>query len=265
MVSGKKILFLDIDGTILLREYDTNKRVWRILEEISKKDIVICIVTSRPYAYSSHILNRIPGSAYHIFDRGAYIANNVDFALSITISKDTIRNVYAALEEHMTDIRFGVSSGRLFYANDKYIDEIQGYLETDFFESIENVWTIDGANSIWVRGLPRTALEGLQKVLDDNLSVKLIDQHENKLVDVFIHSKICDKAVFINYLAKINGASLDNAIGIGDSNEDAVFLQKVNKIYCPGNSTPSVKEMANHVANKTASDGLLELLEQIIQ
>lgn len=263
MIISQKILFLDIDGTILNREYDTNKKVWQMLNELADQGIIISIITSRPFAFSWHILKHLQNSTYHIFDRGSYISNADEYAMSVTIANKVINDIYKTIESYIKDIRIGFSKGKYFYANDKYIYEIQGYLETDYFENLESMKDFEGINSIWIRDLPVKLLAYINKSIPNNLSVRVISSKEKDSVDIFVNSDIAQKETFIKYLASLNNTCLDKSIAIGDSIEDVVFMNKAKYIYCPGNSSQEVKNISNYVAKKNYSEGVIEILEII--
>lgn len=254
---------LDVDGTLLNREYDTNKLVWEKLNIMAKGNYVVCLITARPYAYAHHILNRLPLKTYHMFDRGGYIANNSDFGLSITIPNELVNSVTLKLKEYQSSIRFGLSRERHFFANDNYLNEISGYLEGDYFETINHIGTLEGVNSIWIRDLPGEVATDIMKLNNENLSVKSVRGRSENTQDVFVNSKSSNKEVFVNYLCEINNCSLSESIGIGDSNEDLSFLKLSKKVYCPQNATTTVKDISSYISPETYSNGVLDILSKL--
>ena len=72
-----------------------------------------------------------------------------------------------------------------------------------------------------------------------------------------------DKGVGAAWLAQETGIGLDEMAGIGDSDADLVFLERVGLAAAPANATRNVRRRAAYVSKYPTGRGLLDLLRII--
>ncbi len=254
-----KIIYLDIDGTILNKEYDTNPKLWQLLNKL-EQTCIISLVTARPYAYSLHILKHINNDdSIHIFDRGSFISSKTTSHMSICLSSTLVNKVTEILKNEKY-CRIGVSSGKYFYANDRYLNEINGYIKNEYFLPIGTQNTIENVNSIWLRDVPKMFENEILGLSNNQVQIRKNNGKNQENVDIFINSKISQKNTFLKFVSESNKCNLVNSIGIGDSAEDTAFLKMVNQSGCPNNASPEVKSIASYISEKCYSDGVIDIL-----
>jgi len=74
-----------------------------------------------------------------------------------------------------------------------------------------------------------------------------------------------DKGAGVEWLAAESGLSLDEMAGVGDADSDLVFLDRVGFSAAPANATAEVRARVDHVSARRYGDGLLEIVERIIE
>ena len=59
--------------------------------------------------------------------------------------------------------------------------------------------------------------------------------------------------------------TFDNVVGIGDSDGDWAYIKKCAIKACPSNASRFLRENCDYIASKPETEGVIEILEQIIQ
>lgn len=263
MDQKKRILFLDVDGTLLYKEYDTNPLVWSKIHELESSGIVVSLVTARPYPFSEYLINQLDTHTFHMFDRGAFITSKIEQGLSVALPSIIVNKVLDLISPDFEKIRIGLSKEKIFYVNKNYKTEIDGYIKSDNFKSLTQISSYEGVNSVWLRDVPVKYQQTLMMFAKNKYHIRTSPGRNPALVDIFINSKISQKDTFINMLAKLNGVDLKQSIGVGDSLEDLPFLLLSEVVACPQNASLEVKNISNYVAKQKYSDGLLEILNKM--
>ncbi len=73
-----------------------------------------------------------------------------------------------------------------------------------------------------------------------------------------------DKGAGARWLADQLGIPLRSFAGVGDADDDLTFLSVVGYPAAPANASPSVRSTARYVATRPFGEGLLEILEHLL-
>jgi hydroxymethylpyrimidine pyrophosphatase-like HAD family hydrolase len=73
-----------------------------------------------------------------------------------------------------------------------------------------------------------------------------------------------DKGSGARWLAELTGLPLERMAGVGDQTADLAYLRIVGAAAVPSNATPDLRAVADYVAPRACSEGLLDILNWIV-
>ncbi|MFN8524053.1 MAG: HAD hydrolase family protein [Chloroflexota bacterium] len=73
-----------------------------------------------------------------------------------------------------------------------------------------------------------------------------------------------DKGAGARWLCELTGLRLENMVGIGDQTPDLSYLSIVAAAAVPANATPDLRAMADYVAPRRSSQGVLDILNWVV-
>lgn len=257
----KKLIALDLDGTLLNRDGMVSDISKSYFKKLKKEGYIITIATGR-------ILNRaLVGTDgadfanYIISDAGSAVFKNEVTGRGWTevyvntISKEIAKNI------------------ALYYQKDKFRsinicdrDIIHHYDNTinitEFLENIDEIIHVsasfinnkfvDEYLKIFTEKFPMLKIE----IMQDSFG-------ENKWLEIF--KKGVDKYKGISEVAKLEGISNENIIAFGDGLNDLEMLKKCGIGIAMENALPEVKEQADYITTKTNNEnGIVEFLKEYL-
>lgn len=260
-----KALLLDIDGVVLNKETDTNPELWVKLNEIKQSGIQISFLTSRPYAFCSHILDRFDSNGIHAFDCGGYI---VDTEMNFIKHSSVLPNVLTEkLIEYFRDndpeSKFGLSSGKRFYTNPRYLENLNNYMPTITASLILDTG-VEDVNSVWIRDATPKSVKFVNEAVKE-IGVILKSYKNEDKHSMFILPKDATKINGANIWAKATGIDLKDVMYIADEDSDIEVLKEVGYPACPGNASSKVKLICSITSTDTYSNGATKCISNTFQ
>jgi len=257
-----KALLLDIDGVILNKETDTNPNLWVKLNEIKGSGVPVSFLTSRPYAFCTHILDKFDSASTHVFDCGGYILNTADSSVnhSAILSYSLIEKLVAYFKQNDPQSKFGLSVGKNFYTNARYLENLNNYMPTKTVSLLPEQ-TVENANSVWIRdALPETAefVNDAAKGLD----IIFKSYEDEGKHSMFILPKEATKLNGAKILSQATGLDLNDAMYIADEDSDIEVLKEVGYAACPANASENVKEVCAYISPLEYSKGIIKVLNE---
>ncbi len=269
MTDDKKILVLDIDGTLVNSNKVITPETKKYLNLIQEQGHIVALASGRPYpgmkAYAREIgLDRFGG--YAISFNGAMViecaTGNTIFTKSV--SKSLVGKIYSyAIENHI---------GMVTYRNDVVITgtEIDDYMEyearlnnmalrrvDDFVKEVD----FDVAKCLLTAEPDRAAQ--CEKELYEMLSPDLnVFRSEPYFIE--ITAKGVDKAETIDSLLKIIGIPHSNSICCGDGFNDLTMVKYGAVGVAMDNAQQIVKDSADYITASCDDDGIVEVIKKFI-
>jgi HAD superfamily hydrolase (TIGR01484 family) len=236
-----RLLVFDVDGVLTQRE--SKALDLQLLERLahmnrtarenpSRPAVTVC--TGRPAAYVEAVLQAIDGHLPAIFENGAglYVPNGYLFLPHPALGDRTrFQAVRRRLEETL------VQTGQAFCQPGK--EYSLSILAHDLSE----------ADVLYDRAV--TALGPLGESVDLVFSASWLN-----VLPRGIH-----KGKGIEFLAGQSGYTLEEILGVGDSDVDLPFLAMSGYSAAPANANQKVKQLAQYVASRPAADGVRDILE----
>ncbi len=258
---GKKLIALDLDGTLLNSDGIVSDATKLHLQKLKQKGHIIVIATGR-------ILNRaIVGTDgaefanYIVSDAGAAVFKNEG------INKEW-KEVYAqALSK---DIVKNISS---YYDKDKFMtinicdkNKIHHYDQTiNITEFLENITEIIHVSISFINN---EFVEEYLKILTEkfpDLKVEVMQDSFGEVKWLEIFQKDIEKYKGISEVAKLEDISNENIIAFGDGLNDVEMLKKCGIGVAMKNALPEVKEQADYITSRTNNEnGVVEFLKEYL-
>lgn len=269
-----RLAALDLDGTTLRSDHSLSDKVRSTIEKAIKQGTEIVIATGRTVTSVPECIMNIPGIRYYITSNGAQIYDKkLDrFIYSRCIEEDAAIAVIDTLRERniMVEVCTDGSAytdsfyynmareGRLTFRNQKYIVDtripVDGYLDFMYEKRnrLENI-SICSDNPDEIDDIRRTleAIPGLTVTSSFSYNVEAGGSDASK-----------GKALM--YLCGLLGISMDETMGMGDSENDAALLGVCGLKIAVANAAYELKQAADYITESNNDDGAAYAIEKFV-
>lgn len=256
---NRKILFFDIDGTLLIEDTQSVPESTKLaLQKAKENGHLVFINTGRPYATIDTVIKDLHPDGY-VCGCGTYISYHNQILYTKTLSKERCKQIVALLKETGVE---GLLEGQDAVFFDSSIRH-------PFLQFVKNRYQNAGFN---VRDISEDT------VIFDKFAV-WFDEFAN--IDIFkenipdftyivrgkdfgeIVPKECSKATGIQFLSSYFDTKLDNCYVFGDSSNDESMLSYVKHSIVMGNGDPYLFKYAHYVTKPVDKDGIKHALEYL--
>lgn len=239
---GITLIVLDIDGVVT--EGESSRLDLDFLGRLAAMNAAarrdgdlppITLCTGRPAPYVELMLQAIDGHLPGIFENGAglYFPQNYQFTPHPSLAgQDHIRRVRQRLEESL------VQSGRAYFQPGK--------------EYTLTLFATDPSATDQLKEMSRTALGPLSEGVEFVYSTSCLN----------ILPRSIDKGKGIDFLSAETGVAASAMLGVGDSDVDIPFLQKIGYSAAPANAVPNVKAIVDYISPQRTSEAVLDILKE---
>lgn len=256
----RKIIFFDIDGTIITE--DTNiipKSTIKAIKEARKNGHLAFINTGRTYSNIENSIKEVGFDGY-VCGCGTYIKAGEQVLFTKTLDKKTCQDIVKILRECK-------------------IDAVLEGLEDVYFDgdNIKSEEILKLKHTLEKKGLGITKnwdSEDLQydkffAIANQNSNLKefkaflkkdfdCIDRENNRWEVV---PKGCSKATGIEFLLNYYNIALENSYAIGDSSNDLSMLEYVQNGIAMENCDQCISDIASFITKDIKEDGILHALK----
>ena len=258
-----KLLALDIDGTILKKDYALSSEVKSAIKSAVKAGVKVVLVTGRMYSATTFIAEELELDTPILCYSGA-LARNTETIFYEKLIPDTLAK--AVLKElEIFDLQVNL------YVNDEIYSEAETDVLMEYcekrkleykiqsFDKFENIQ----ANKILAIGKTSDSTTQVLKYLQSKFSNELFVV---KSFPTFCEITIKDasKGNAILYLAKNWGISPEEIMAVGDQDNDIELLKVAKVKVAMGNATEGLKAVANYIAPSVEDDGVVDAIEKFI-
>jgi len=236
-----ELVVLDIDGVItegessaldldFLGQLAAMNRAARTDESLP----AITLCTGRPAPYLELMLQVIDGPLPGIFENGAglYLPKTYRFTPHPSLADgNMIASVRQRLEEQL------ISTGAAYFQPGK--------------EYTLTLFASDPNRTGELEGLARSALGPLADSIELVYSTSCLN----------ILPRDIDKGKGVQFLSQQTGVPEGRMLGVGDSDVDLPFLERVGHSAAPANAGPAVKAIVDYVSPERTGRGVLDILK----
>lgn len=261
----KKVIFLDIDGTLIdcmggIKDITPN--VKKSIKKVQEKGDYVFIATGRPYALiDENILNF--GFDGFILANGAHIIINNKTIYSQPIDKEFIKTLVAEFENN--NIQY-ILQGELYsYMKDsckefyKYYDDI-GVSRT-YFKKEFDIEKIDVHKLEML--CPNDEIKKLcLSLIKTNQECDYFSSVNKSAIEMYLKKNTKGSAILkvIDFL----DVEIENTYAFGDGKNDIEMLSTVGCGIAMGNANDEVKKHSNKITDTVSNDGVAKGIEQYV-
>ena len=273
-MQGKKILFTDIDGTLIRSDQTISVKAAAALDEMARAGHVIVLSSGRPLGSIMNVYNYLCSVMKSTFKQAFIIANNGAQITDIISGKDlSEKRLPLALVDSVQSIA------------EQFDVHIQTYSDTHIICTRDDEETRSYTKRIILPVkidpvLSRSLEKPPYKMLA--LSLKgspflypfrdaVNDQLGDKVNTIFsgngyleIVDKAADKGSAVSFICRHLGISEADCFAAGDSENDISMLRVCGTGYAMANAAPAVKQSADKVTCHTHDeDGISEVISAL--
>jgi Cof subfamily protein (haloacid dehalogenase superfamily) len=258
-----KLLALDIDGTILKKDYTLSDKVKDAIQNAAKKGVNVVLVTGRMHKATTFIAKELGLKTPVITYNGALAKSEKEVFLEQKIHTELVQRVVT--EAKNFEVQINLYLDDILYSEAK-TPEIIEYCEKrkieytiKAFDEIENLT----ANKLLVIGKnpddTTQIIEYLSKTFENELNIV-------RSMPTFceVLNKDASKGNAILHLAQHWGITPYEIMAAGDQDNDIDMLKIANIKVAMGNATEGLKKVANYIAPPVDEDGLAVAIEEMI-
>ena len=267
---NKKLLVLDIDGTLVNSKKEITQATLNALLDIQKKGHRIALASGRPYPGMKQYVEKLQLEQYGGYALAFNGGMVVECATGKTMFQKAIPNRYL---KPIYDYAIAHNIGMVTYQDNKVLTgtEFDEYME---FEARLNFMELckldDFCGSIdfdMVKCLltaPVEYAQAYEKELAELLMPELnIFRSEPFFIEITV--KGVDKAQSIQRLLGLLGMQREDCICCGDGFNDLTMVQYGGVGVAMGNAQQVVKDAADYITASCDEDGLVEVVKHFIE
>ena len=250
----KKILFFDIDGTLVSETTHTiPSSAIKALNKAKEQGHLLFINTGRPKASISKLITDLPIDGY-ICGCGTYIEYQNKVIYHHQVDNNRVKEIKQLITQYNIEPVFESSNN--IYFNKDVKQPLVKQIKEDYIKNKFNVLDIDDnlqfdKFTLWYQGDISSFRDNISK------DFEIIDRANDMLeIMPLNHSK----ANGISKVVDLLNQDLDNCYVFGDSFNDESMLRYVKHSVVMGNGEEALKEFAYFVARDIEDDGILDAL-----
>jgi len=266
---NKKVIFIDIDGTIINSKEQMTDRTINALKNAKEAGHTIVFCTGR----SINRIQSLPSHElfdYFVYANGAGIFDNKNEVVIFTkpVSKREILGIYSKVATNSEIVSLFVSGEHRYSDSDENIFSCSETPITAPETFINNNKIVQ---YVILSGNPtplfeiKPYLESRKKIRIAAMSRHLQDTNNLATKWMFIDAvhKKSSKGYGIKQFCKMFKIKIENTIGIGDDINDMPMFDVVGYKVAMGNAIDQLKQRADHITKSNDEDGVAVFLETI--
>lgn len=260
---GKKIIFFDVDGTLI----DCNHGMRNVLdstkEAIKRLRInghLVVLATGRPKSYLNNEITKLDFDAY-ITSNGANIEVNNKIIYNKTIDKKTLKEVILMSKKEGMDYIF--EGHEYSYFSSLGTENIKKLISTF---SIPNKYLTDRWDYKYISSNKMVLI--FNNEFQRELSIELLKDKFNFMrhpgqISYDVYFKDCTKADGIKLLLNYLNICIEDTFAFGDGVNDIEMFQAVSYGVSMGNGDDELKKISNLVTDDVFSHGIYNALSKL--
>jgi len=282
-----KLITIDIDGTLLNSSGEVTERNKQAIQRALKKNINVVLTSGRMPKAILPIANEINCNKYLISGNGAsiYDIQKDEIIYSNYMSKKKILQIIDICEKNSmfynvytndSILTKALNYNILFYHNENkkkaedkkikinIVDDMYSYIEQYDKDDLLKITICDSDKMIFNSIINKLKTINDIDILEiEHMSKKIIQHGTDEFEISYFYTEISNQNVnkwsAIEELMKILNITKEEVIAIGDNINDKEMIENAGVGIVTGNSSPSMKEIANDVVSTNDESGVAEL------
>ncbi|MDO4537573.1 MAG: Cof-type HAD-IIB family hydrolase [Coriobacteriales bacterium] len=270
---GYKLLTLDMDGTLLTSDKKVSPATRAALEQVAAQGVALAYSTGRNALELSDYLHELPFIRYGLLSSGAVVYDFEDQkALSAKpIQTETLLTIMETASLEKTMLHVMTAHDSVVRPDD--IPRMPQFCMGPYQDMFERICTRETNLVAWAQAHPGEVIKlncyhqnvesrarTRARLTEMGLPLELVDSEGSSLECT---ARGASKGEGIRILAKHLGITVDEAVAIGDSDNDIAALTVAGMPVAMGNATDSVMSLAHMVVADNDHDGIAEAVERL--
>lgn len=265
----KKLLVLDIDGTLTNSQKEVSKRTLKYIINIQKSGHTVVLASGRPtpgLKKMAELLRLKEFGGYLLSYNGAKVINakTDEIIYQKTLDKNMAAELYSyAMEKEIGLITYEKSGVVTGTPVDQYI-ELEARINGLPIHKVDDfAGYVDFPVNKCLLTAPVDVAEKYEKELakryEDTASI-----YRSEPYFIEVMSKGIDKAASLNRLVSSLGMTSKDVIACGDGFNDMSMIKYAGLGVAMANAQDAVKEVANYITLSNDDDGLVPVIKKFI-
>lgn len=260
-----KIVFCDVDGTLLNSEHRILESTVDSIRQLKEKNIPFVIITARG-----------PSGIYPIFKRYSFVCPMVCYSGALILdeggnvlqskgfSKKTAKKIIQFIEEENFDCTWNVYSMNTWLVNDRSDPRVireENIVEAEAIEGTvgDLPFGVEVGKVLCMCNSEQT--ERIEAALRAKFPCLSIMRSSDILIEIM--NKGVSKSDGVKYLCEKWGIELEQTVGFGDHFNDLDMLETVGMPFIMDNGPDELKEKIKNVTFSNDADGIYYGLKNI--
>lgn len=259
----RKVIFFDIDGTLVHHEHREKKipnSVITELDRLKSAGYLLFLASGRPYSFINAAIANYQFDGF-VLCNGAHVEYQDKVLYHKVMNYEDIKKLTNTLKAKGCE--YIIETNRASYLNPEYKVLHNFFIGVDINESLLlHNFDEDEVSSKALK-LEVSAKESIRHEVEEYLQNKFnYDCHgtENAFE---IYSAEVNKAVGVRKVLEHFNIKTENSYAFGDGLNDIEMIQEVGHGIAMGNAVPELKAVANHICGNVFEDGLAKALQEI--
>lgn len=267
-----KLIALDLDGTCLKNDGNISERTKNALTLAGEKGITIVIATGRPLTGVPEEITDITGVNYIIALNGSRVYDNVrkETLFVQGIDENCLLEIAEIIKKH--DVLADFFADNKGYCEKSAYERAEYYLDNkNFFEyylktrvPVGDLWDSQLCDYAPIEKInlffgDHSEREKVKKALQKFTKIKVCSGMKNNLE---INNYMVNKGDALIKLAGTLNIEASHIMSFGDGGNDADMIKMAGIGVAMGNSSDSLKSVADYVTVSNEEDGVAHVLEE---
>lgn len=268
----KKILFMDLDGTLLTDSKDITTENMEAIHKAIAAGHAVVVTTGRPLASTVLLLERLgltkPG-CYAITANGSviYDAHKKENIFECGVNKDIVREAFdVAYQFHIHPQTYSATKVLVEHDN----KEIQYYsnsikMDYEVVERIEDALECDPIKMLFIDLEDRSKLEAFRKYMEPYTEKNHLEVFFSceQYLEMTPHG--INKGSAVRYMSDFLQVPMENTIGAGDAENDITMLKAVHTSCVMKNARPEMHQYGSYITKRDNNhSGIAEIIEKFM-
>lgn len=256
-----KLIFLDIDGTLLRDNGTFNDNIKNVIEKHHKMNNKIVLTSARPRNKVIDICNKLNLNTYFISSNGAEIYNYEESKRVYinSISKSSMLYIYNLARKYNIQLVLAINN-KEYVLNGELRDTRPKVTESILKKFKVKQCMIISGNLVLLKKFIRKL-----DVLDDIVFTLNIETLENNKYWYSVVNKNVSKGNAGVILSNLININLKNTIAIGNDYNDISMFDLLGLSVAVSNAFDNIKNMVDIVIDSNNNDGVYKYLKSILK
>jgi Cof subfamily protein (haloacid dehalogenase superfamily) len=258
-MSEYKVLFLDIDGTIIKPDDSIDETTVKSIRQVQQKGIEVFLATGRPLHEIRDLADELKVNSL-IGYNGAFAIYQGKDLFQEPMKKESVKQFIDIAKKNQHELVLYTKNGNIF--TDLEADCVKEFIVKFHLHKNE---PYSPSNDYEILGMTLINLEPTDTVLykiDDQIHLSQVNLDGMRHCYDVIRDKV-NKGIAVQFVLEHLGISKENAIAFGDGLNDKEMLMSVGEGFAMGNGHPELFQYAKHKTTTVSNAGIYNGLKTL--